>query len=120
MRARSGSSSVSFRCRSHQHQVRIPVHGLRLGHAPEVDAGAKFSFAGFVDTAVANRPPQPPRRMRGAVDAVELAIHTEKNVLRKLSRRLAIAEKTHRQTEDQRLVVFDDPGEIKTHVYYYG
>ena len=54
-----------------------------------------------------------------AVNPADLPVQTQKHVLRKLRRNLPITEETHRQTEDQRLVVLDNPGEIKTHIHYY-
>ena len=92
----------------------------RFGHAGDIDAPAKLPFSRFVDAAVANGPAQPPGCVRGAVDAVQLPEELQEYVLRQFRGGFPIAEETHCQAENQRLVVLDDADEIKTHIRFYG
>lgn len=68
---------------------------------------------------MADGPPQPPGGVHWGFDLIELPVELEENILRQFFRARPVTEETQRQTEDERLVLKDRPGEVNSHTGYY-
>ena len=87
-----------------QHQIRRRGSVGRFRSALEADARPQFPLAHFVDGTVADRPPQPPGRVRRAFNPGELLVELQKYILRQFFRPRAVADEAQREAEDHRLV----------------
>ena len=76
----------------------------------EADA-ARTGAAHFVDAAPRRHLPQPEEEMRARLDAIEVAIELQEDVLRDLFAAVAVGEEMPGDAEDHRLVLADDGGE---------
>lgn len=96
-----------------QQRVGVAALGQRLGYGLESDTGAQPPLAGFVDAAMGDCAPEPPRCMRGAFDLPKLFIKLKEYLLSQLFGAFPIAQEPECEAEDERLVIGYDFPEIE-------
>jgi hypothetical protein len=95
-----------------------PMRG-GLGHLVEIQPWPEPALAGFVDAAVANGTSQPPGRMGGCVDAAQIRVHLQKDILGEFPGGFAVPEEAERDAENHRLVLGQGLFEVNRHIRYY-
>ena len=103
-----------------QQEIFLLAFDLRFGHGLKVYFWTQLAFARFVDAAMTDGSPEPPSGMRRGLDLTQIPVELKKNILRQFLGPTPVTQKTHREAEDQRLVICDDPREIHFHTGYYG
>lgn len=103
-----------------QQQVGMPALGQGFGNGVEADPRPQSALARFVDAAMADGAPQPPGGMRRTLNPAQLLVELQEDILREFLRAFPVAQETHREAENHRLIVGDDLREIHCHIRYYG
>jgi hypothetical protein len=95
-----------------------PMRG-GLGYLVEMKLRPQPALAYFVDAAVANGTSQPPGRMGGCVDAAQIRVHLQKDILGEFPGGFAVAKETECDAENHRLVLGQGLFEVNRHIRYY-